>query len=248
MLGVLLGIVYHGLVFGVGSAIVAVILSPAQYVKVVKQELVLGYMRIITQSYNSGGLRIFFRGCGPYALMQFVSSFSFGVAEYLSNIIILSMGSGILLSVTLRAILGGALETVTTVYYEMQEIARNKGDLLLSKVGVSQVFFVIFLRNILFWLAPSLSFELTSHFSLSYGEVFLLSCVLGLLAGIITTPLDVIATKNCGGTGDLSVLFRLRNIVRQGELEVVFAGAYIRVAQIMIYSIQAAFIELWLTK
>ncbi len=220
--------------FGLTSALAAVVLAPLQYLKVIRQETYLSYSSIVLTSFKKGGFSIFFRGALPYAIMNFISSASFGVSEFISKKILV-YSSGLLISVVIRSLLGGFIETVSTIHSEMKEISKNKGELMKSKAVASSIFTSILIRNCIFWAPSAISYEVSVNYPDSYSSCIPL--ILGLISGLVSIPFDVVATKSCGGlNNNHNFLDKLKIIFANNKKEV-FAGTLIRIVQMALFTL-----------
>ena len=232
---------YNSLLFGITAAIIAVLISPLQFIKIIRQETLNGYKIIIANAFNQGKLKIFFRGAAPYALLQFISSAAFGFSDFLSNII-LQNNKNLLLAVLIRSLLGGTLETIATISTEVREISRNKGELMKKKGKPSSILLPIWIRNSIFWIASTLSFEIYQYTNITASQSAILAFFLGIIAGIFSIPPDLLATQNCGAEQNMTAIARLNMIIKQNGIDKTFAGTKIRIIQIALFSLTTEYI------
>ncbi|AHX11805.1 hypothetical protein NHE_0886 [Neorickettsia helminthoeca str. Oregon] len=223
------------LVYAALAAFVAFFVSPVQYVKVVRQDTARSYSSIFRETwYRDDCLRIFFGGAAPYVVMNFLSNLSFGLSDMVSERV-LPLGYGILTGIFFRALLGGAIETLMTVYPEVREIVRNKRELASGDGKVSSVLFPSFLRNSVAWLGSTSAYEISTRFHLESGVSILLSVCMGLIFAIVSIPFDVLVTQSCAAREELTLLNRVLRIMRDSKNKFLL-GSVIRVLQIVIFT------------
>lgn len=217
--------------FGSTAALLGILISPVQYLKIIKQETHAAYLKILRQSIRDKGIKILFRSCIPFAQLNFLINGAFGIAHYISNMI-LDENSSVIVSAITRAILGSIIETLLTVNTEVREITRNKLEYMHKKGRASSIIMPAFLRNAIPWFAAALAHEISIR---TDWEGFALSFILGLSAGIISTPLDVMVTQSCGAQDDMSMLRRMNIAVKTKGFESVYAGTAMRILQIIAF-------------
>lgn len=267
----MLYLIIEGLFFGLLAALAAFIISPVQYLKIIRQETGAAYTKILkTTLREKNPLKVFYRGALPYTIMNFLSNAAFGLSDYISNLILHSNNNSNILNISnidpniasgadiainniiiinyslftgvaLRSFLGGIIETLFTIYPEIQEILRNKGQLVKDYSNsffknASKIIFPIFFRNSIAWVGITLSYEISIRYSVELKYSIILSLIIGLIFGFFSLPLDVIVTQNCGGITNLSVLQRLSQIFRKDQSRLL-AGATIRIGQICIFTL-----------
>ena len=229
-------VLYESFVFGITAAMIAAFLAPLQFIKIIRQETLGNYRDIVRKAFSQGKFKIFFRGVTPYVILQFVSSAAFGVSNFVSGII-LEYNKGFLIAVLIRSLLGGVLETTATVFTEVREISRNKGELMKSKGRASSIFLPILIRNSIFWLASALSFEIHKRTHIASLQSAVLAFLLGVVAAVISIPHDLLATQSCGAESDMGVVARFKKIVQIHGVDKAFAGIKIRIIQIAMFSL-----------
>ena len=229
-------ILYESFVFGITAAITATFLAPLQFMKIIRQETLDNYRDIARDSFSRGKFKIFFRGAVPYAVLQFVSSAAFGVSNFTSGII-LEHSESFLAAVLVRSLLGGALETAATISTEVREISRNKGELMQSKGRASSIVLPIWIRNSIFWFASALSFEIYKRTHITSSQSAALAFLLGVVAGVLSIPPDLLATQSCGAAKDIGIMARFRGLMQINGVDKAFAGAKIRIIQIALFSL-----------
>lgn len=233
----LYSLIFDGMVFGATSAILALLISPLQYVKIMKQETGKHYLVICRDSYRNYGIAIFFRAAIQYAMLNFVSSASFGISHYFSSKAISQVASfSIALAPVLRSLIGGFMETLLTFQIEIKEINKNKGNNSKNERNFLTIILLVFLRNSLFWLGATSAFELSGHAQLPPSYTFWLTFVFGLVAGVISTPVDALATRICGSQERIGVVKSLYRILRY-DRDIAFAGTFVRIVQIILYTV-----------
>lgn len=223
------------LVYASFASVVALVIAPVQYLKIVRQETASSYTFILVNTLKKRkALKIFFSGALPYVAMNFLSNLSFGLSERVSGIL-LPLHYNVFAGIFARAILGGVIETVMTVYPEVREIVRNKGDLAFGKGRLSSVLFPSFLRNSVVWLGTTSSYEISVRAGLGIHESVFLSLVLGLVFGIISVPLDVVVTQSCAAEKELTLLKRVM-LIASSPGNRFLLGSIIRVFQICVFT------------
>lgn len=235
------------LAHGIACMIVAYLVAPTQFVKVIYQETRASYTSIVTKHIRARNFRIFFSGAHIYAFRQFIAALAFGMAQwlYLSSLRCFPLTNFILL-VTWQCFLAGIVETVVTVYSEAQEIAANKGTLMKRKAKISDIFTPLLLRNILAGSAAILAYEITKNMS-GIATNMLVSAILGIAVSALTMPFDLIATQNCGSEVPMTWIGRLKqNIIVEKKFGVIFNGLAMRILQIVPYSVAHSLVMLFL--
>ncbi len=232
-------------IFGFLSCITAIIISPLQFIKIIRQQTGDSYSRIIKENYKKHGMRVFYRGGYSYGQFQFLSSFSFGVSEFCCIFFLKKFSLDMsLIAVFIRAISAGIFETTLTVKSEVQEIAKNKGDLMKKEGTISSIFEAAFIRNTVFWMASLLAFYFIKKMSLSGFEGGFLAFIFGIIFAIATIPVDLVATHNCGDDERHSVYSRLKKVLSEGNYSSMYNGSLMRVIQISIFTIVTTITEM----
>ncbi|ACT69847.1 hypothetical protein ACJZTR_03850 [Neorickettsia risticii] len=223
------------LVYASFAGVVAFAIAPLQYLKIIRQETAASYSSIFFRAFGkSGAIGIFFGGALPYVTMNFLANLSFGLSDRISEIV-LPVQYGILIGIFVRAFLGGAIETVLTIYPEVREIVRNKGDLAFGKGRALSILFPAFLRNSVAWLGATSSYEISTKLCLSMDTSLILSVILGLVFGIISIPLDVMVTQSCAAKEELTLIRRMLLVATDSSSKFLL-GSTIRILQISIYT------------
>ena len=232
--------------FGIIAAIIAVIISPLQFIKIIRQQTGKSYSKIIKENYKKYGIKVFYRGAYPYGKLQFLSSFSFGLSEFCCIFVLKKFNLELsFIAVFIRAISAGLFETTFSVKAEMQEISRNKGELMKQKGTVASILEAIFIRNVLFWMASLVSFYFINKISLNGLAGGLLAFVFGIIFAIITIPIDLVATHNCGDDEKHSVFSRIKKILTtEGCYSSIYYGSFMRVIQISIFTVFTTITEM----
>ncbi|WP_338364824.1 hypothetical protein [Candidatus Xenohaliotis californiensis] len=226
---------FEGIVFGATAAILSLLIAPMQYLKIMRQETGKKYLNIAKNSYKMHGISVFFRAAIAYSLLNFVSSASFGVSNYFSNLL-LKDKQLLFFAPMLRSLLGGLIETLATLRIEIREINKNKGNNNKNETSLLTMALLILMRNSVFWLGATISFEITKTFNLNAIIVFWLTLLTGLFAGILSTPVDAVATRVCGAEKTINIINACHQIIK-GDRNIVFAGTVIRIQQIILYTI-----------
>lgn len=230
------------MVFGFFSAITAVILTPSQYLKIQKQEYHNEkYIQIIKRTLKNQNWKTFFIGIKPYVALSFLTSTFFGISDYLAHQITDILHTSILLTILIRAFLGGTTESIGVLYFEIKEIVRNKNKTNTSHkikdTKILPVLSMLILRNSDVRGASIIISEIGSMYHFNEFKSMFYSFVLGIIFGIITTPFDVLVTKNCGDKKEMGIFKQLKNIIINAQNDERYAGATIRFLQIGVYSI-----------
>lgn len=236
MLQPLIDMFIVGIFFGLSSALVAILISPLQFIKVNRQATGFSYTKIIYSTIKIKGVRAFFRGAIPYGIMNFLSSMAFGFSQYFSNSLPLEVYLNILGVIIFRSVLAGVIETIFSIHAELREISLNKGSLIISKPKVSNIFMAILLRNIIFWMGALISFELEDKLKLTKFMGIILSLVFGIICAVLTITLDVVATQNCGSLNKIGVWSRFKKLFKKTDEDLLLAGVVIRIIQVGIFT------------
>lgn len=239
---------FDPLAHGIACLIVAYLVAPAQFVKVVYQETGQSYTSIVSRYMSAKNFKIFFSGAHIYALRQVISALAFGISQWL---FLCSAGYCTLSSFTLLVIwecfLAGMVETLVTVYSEAKEIAANKGKLMKRKEKVMDIFTPILLRNVLSASASILAYEFTKDIDGLYINIFI-SALLGIAVSALTMPFDLIATQNCGTEIPMTWISRFKyNIRVEKKILTIFNGLTMRIIQIVPYSVAHSLVMVFLS-
>lgn len=232
---------------GIACMVVAYLVAPTQFIKVVYQETKESYSAIITKYIHIRNFKIFFSGSHIYALRQFIAAFAFGIAQWLY---FLSLNyfpiTNFILLVVWQCFLAGGVETVVTVYSEAREITANKGPLMKREAKILDIITPILLRNILACSAAVLGYEITKNMT-GMGMNILVSSIAGIGVSVLTMPFDLIATQNCGAEIPMTWIGRLKqNVVVEKNFRVIFNGLTMRMIQIIPYSVAHSLVMLLL--
>jgi hypothetical protein len=237
MLNQLLQLLVTGFFYGTISAIFAMLISPLQFLKIIRQQTGKKYTKIFYDTINRSGFFTFFRGAIPYATMNFFSSMAFGVSEYLSEYVIKVALLPLVIAIIVRATLGGFIETMFSSYSELKEITKNKGSLIKTKPRLVTIIIPILLRNIIFWYGSVISYEISIKYDLGVMLSVVIAFCLGVIFAICSIAFDVIATQNCGDIENKGVIRRFKEILEGGNSSAIFAGTLMRIIQIGIFTI-----------
>lgn len=238
---------FDPLAHGVACMIVAYLVAPAQFVKVVFQETGESYTSIITRCIRTKNIKLFFAGAHIYALRQVIAALAFGISQWL---FLCSTSYYPIMNFTLlvswECCLAGIVETVVTVYSEAKEIAANKGPLMKGKEKVIDIFTPILLRNILGAAPCILAYEFTKDIHGVWMNI-VVSTLLGIAASALTMPFDLIATQNCGAEVPMTWIGRLKyNITVEKKFLAIFNGLTMRILQLVPYSVAHSLVMLFL--
>ncbi|QHD65505.1 hypothetical protein [Neorickettsia findlayensis] len=232
-------VILGGVFFGSFSAVAAVLMSPLQFLKIMRQQTRSSYRKIALDTLSDGGLAPFFRGALPYAVMNFLSSMSFGISEAISAIALKSFFHPTILFVVLfRSMLGGLLETLFSIWAEICEISRNKGTLMENKATLRGVALPILVRNMIFWSASVVSYEISIAYHMSLLSGTAVGLIFGIFAALLSIPLDVVATRNCGAHVRHGVLACVWAVfLGKEDAKYLLYGTIIRVIQIAMFTL-----------
>lgn len=235
--------------YGVFSAITALFLAPLQYLKVHRQEFQTPYLQNIKKNFNRKNWANFFHGSVPYIVMNFISSASFGIFDYFSAKMIFFLNSSILLTIFIRATFGGLGEALATCYFEFKTIIQNKDfEENKSNTNVSIAIILLIIRNAFIWSAAIIVFEISPLMHWNNCQSTIISIILGIIFGIISTPLDVLITRNCGTKLQESLWQQCKEILINYKQNGAFAGGLMRFIQMGIYSAVTLLTMLFLQK
>ncbi|MCT4696784.1 MAG: hypothetical protein V3581_00925 [Candidatus Cardinium sp.] len=240
---------FDPLAHGIACMVVAYLVAPAQFVKVVYQETGEPYTSIVTRCIRTKNFKLFFSGAHIYALRQVIAALAFGVSQWL---FLCSTDyyaiTNFALLVIWECFLAGMVETAVTIYSETKEIAANKGALMKRKERMMDIVTPIFLRNILSSSACILAYEFTKDISGVWINM-MVSTVLGIAVSALTMPFDLIATQNCGSEVPMTWIGRLKhNITVEKKFLAIFNGLTMRILQIVPYSVAHSLVMLFLGK
>jgi branched-subunit amino acid transport protein len=239
-------LIRNALYFGGIAAITALLISPLQFLKIIRQQTGRGYFDITKDYFSNYGIKPFYRGAYPYAKLNFYSSAAFGISEFFMVNLLKSFGLEVtIIGTFLRAIAAGTLETSMTVSSEVKEISRNKGEFMKQKGTVRSIIEAIFIRNTLFWMGSLISFYFMNKMQLSNFMGGIVSFIFGAIFAIITIPVDIVATHNCGDDTKHSIFSRLKKIiVEDGSYKAAYRGSLMRIVQITIFTITTVITEM----
>lgn len=242
-----LSMLREAFIFGLFSCITAILISPLQFLKIIRQQTGEKYSNIIKSNYKKSGIKLFYRGAYPYGKMQFLSSFAFGMSEFCCIFILRKFSlDTALIAVFIRSISAGIFETTFTAKAEVQEISKNKGELMKKEGEVFSILEAIFLRNVLFWMASLLSFYFIQKANLSHEIGGLIAFIFGVIFAIITIPFDLIATHNCGDEENHSVFSRMKKIIKEEKYSSMYRGSLMRIILMSIFTIVTTLTEMLL--
>jgi branched-subunit amino acid transport protein len=110
---------------------------------------------------------------------------------------------------------------------------------------IKSIIEMIFIRNVLFWLGSLLSFYFINKAGLSDFIGTILSFILGMLFAVITIPIDMAATHNCGDDIHCSTIERIKKIIKEGNgYAATYHGSAIRILQMAIFTTATAITEI----
>ena len=240
-----------GILYGILAGFLAALISPLQFLKVLKQKSGKSYKLIMIDSFRMGGIKIFYRAAYPYMIMNFMTNMSFGFADYIAIILLnVNLLDGffniayfsspvfvILKSILLRSIVGGFIETIMTFYHEVSEINYNNGYLKKLRRKDIPLFSFLLIRNIFAWGGAVISYEIIQLYMLN-GIMFdiLVGVLFGIIFAFISLPFDVIVTIRCGEDYQYNIWRQLLIVFRENRNHV-FAGFTIRSIQIVLYTL-----------
>ena len=242
----LISLLKNMLYFGGLSAVAAIVISPLQFLKVIRQQNGYRYSTIIKQYFTKSGIKPFFRGAVPYAKVQFFSSAAFGFSEFFMVMILKKFDADVtLLGIIMRAIAAGVLETALTIDAEVKEISRNKGELMKTPGTIKSVFGPLFIRNIMSWVGSLVTIYFLNKMHLSNFTASILALVLGTVVAVITIPIDMAATQNCGDDIHCSTFARVKKIIQEGGgYSSSYRGSLMRIVQIAIFTVVTSITEM----
>jgi hypothetical protein len=250
-----LGFLKEPFFFGFTSMILALIISPLQFLKIQRQASSSSYFSILKNYYEKHGLSIFFIGAIPFALLQFFSSGAFGFANILINKIIFNFNLEFnVVSILIGTLIAGFFETLATFFFEMKEIEKNKVNLLETSGSAASIVFPLFLRNSLYWVGSLASIfilnliEKKYYINLSTNLIFLISFLTGLIWAVLTIPFDLVVTQAFGSSEKLGIFDRLKKNIFEGGYQEIFKGSFMRVIMSTLFTIAIVLTEYFLKK
>jgi hypothetical protein len=240
-----LSLLKEAFIFGTLSCITAIAISPLQFMKRMRQQTGNDYSKIAKENYKKSGIKVFYRGAYPYGQLQFLSSFSFGLSEFCCIFVLKKYNLDTsFIAVLIRAISAGIFETVFTARAEVQEISKNKGELMKQRGTIASILEAIFMRNVLFWIGPLLSFYFINKAHLSGLTSGFVAFVIGIIFGVLTIPFDLVATHNCGDDEKYSVFSRIKKVLSEGQYSSIYYGSMMRIIQNSIFTIVTTITEM----
>lgn len=234
---------------GIACLLVAYLVVPSQFVKIVYQETGESYGSILSRYLRAGNLSIFFSGAHIFALRQFISAVAFGMAQWLFYCLIAIYPiSNVIYLILWQCCLNGIVETIMTVYSEIKEIAANKGHLMQRKESIMDVFVPLLIRNILAGSPAILAYETTKHMD-GIAVNVTISGIFSIVAAILAMPFDLTATQSCGSMVPMHWVRRLQQNVSIGRgFFSIFSGLTMRIIQLCAFSIIHGLVILFLKK
>ena len=244
----IIGLLKNIFYFGLAGAFVAFLVNPLQFLKILRQQTGRQYQSIIEDNYKLYGIKVFYRGLIPYIMLNFLVNAAFGISEFFATMILSPHNLQLtIFGVIVRMISASLFEILFTAKAEVQEIARNKGDLMKKNGEVSSILSAIFVRNIVNWMGALFSIYFIHLFQLNYSQGFLLSFFVGVIFAIMTLPFDIVATHNCGDIEKLSIFQRLKKIsFESGGYHGAYRGSLMRIIMITCYSVSIVVVERFL--
>lgn len=230
-------IVYVASIYGVFAAIVAFIISPLQFLKVQKQQTNRGYVDLLYDAVKLNGFAVLYIGAVPYTCMSFLSNLAFGFSDYLFFYINQHLTLFLFSRIFILSLIGGVFETVFIFYHEVNEVCRNKLNLIeTSRKRYIKLIPVMIIRNSISWLSVALMFELDYAFHLPFVLSILFGIIFSILFSCISIPLDVVITRNCGAKIPVSTVKMISFLIQEKKSHL-FSGAIMRILQIVIFTL-----------
>ena len=234
------------LIYCIPTMLFAMPMSCIQFVKIHKQNYdTKSYSYIIHHYYSEKGLKVFFRGIIPYTAMNGVSSGIYPFASLLilytlpDNKFIFNIGEINIWPIVLASFLGiyaGIIETSFTIKLESKEILRNK-FIEKTKMSVFSIYLPIFLRNTLYWLPACICDAIAESYGVSFSIITVLSLFLGFVAGFVTLPFDVYATRKFGEDERKYNINSFINDIKNIGSSKLFSGTLCRCIQIAMFTL-----------
>lgn len=231
--------------FGSVAALVAIIVTPLQFLKIMRQQTGWTYSYIFHHEKKLYGPSVFYRALIPYVAMSFLINAAFGISEHFSvKFLHLFLIENTFWGMIFRALAAGLLETIFTIRAEVIEITKNKIDLMKTKGTIISILVPAFLRNTIAWLGALLSLYFILKFNISFYNGMIIAFIIGLIISILSLPFDVITTQNCGDIQKLSVIQRMKKIIKERGYKGAYAGSLMRIIQITLFTIGTTISEL----
>ncbi len=234
-------------IYGSAAALIGALVYPMQFLKVIRQQTGAEYLDIIEQNYKTSGVKNFYRGVFAYMIIQFFSNTSFAISEFFSLKFLSIYGAELtIFGILFRGFLASILETAMTIKSEVDVISANKGELMKKSGEISAIIASIFIRNSAIWFGSLWSIYFINKFHMNDLSSFFLSFVVGIIFGIISLPLDIVATHNCGDIEKLSIFQRLKKISFESDGYVaMYRGSIMRVIMMTCYSVGVVFVTMF---
>lgn len=225
--------------YGFIAALVAVLVTPLQFLKIIRQQTGQNYSYIFHNEKKLHGPTVFYRALIPYVAMSFLINTAFGISEHFSiKFLHLFLIENTIWGMIFRIIAAGLMETIFTIKAEVIEISKNKIDLMKTKGTIISILIPAFLRNTMAWVGTLLSTYFILKFDISFFyNGIILAFIIGLIISILSLPFDVIATQNCGDIQELSITQRMKKIINEGGYIGVYSGSLMRIIQITLFTV-----------
>jgi hypothetical protein len=234
--------------FGITGVIIAILVNPLQFLKIIRQQTGKKYKEIIADNYQKYGIKVFYRSLIPYMMLNFLVNAAFGISEFFMNLLLSPYNLQLtILGIIIRIISASFFETLLTARSEVKAIAKNKGNLMIEDGKVSAILPAIIARNAVNWMGALFSVYFIHLFELNYLHGFILSFFVGIIFAIATLPFDIVATHNCGDIEKLSILERLKKIsFEAGGYHGAYRGSLMRIIMMTCYSVGIVIVERYL--
>lgn len=245
------------LIFGSVGFFVSIIAAPLAFLRTQRQQTGDDYLSLIKKNKEKYGYSVFFSGFFYYAIMNAISSGSFGLVEGLSIPLIKwqNLDPYSFFGILLRTLFLGTFETILIVYFDYKAIQSQKIGLLENKkLKILSFFTPSFIKNTIIWGGTTFSifiiYKLYESFpDINYMIKILISFTFGVLFATAALPFDVICVKRVGVYDhERSMISILKECIQADGLKRIFAGGMMRVLILGIFTISTVLTDLFLKK
>ena len=235
---------FHGIV----CWLLAYVLAPSQFLKVVHQETKQPYIIILKKYLVGKNYKKFFSGVHVYALRQLISALSFGFAQgvYLYSLSCFPIMCKVCL-IHWQCFLIAGIETLVTIHSELKEIVANKGKLMKREGTIGDIITPVFLRNFLVGSTSIVAHEWTKYVQGGVWTNMVICTLCAIVLSVLAMPFDCMATQSCGAAVRMTWFYRLKQyIIVEKQWLAIFNGTFMRILQIVVYSLARSLVMICL--
>ena len=233
----MINILYELLLYGVPIFIVALIISPVQFVKINRQNSnKLGYKDIIIQNYRSKGLKVFYSGGISYAVSIAVSVLVYPFALVIHKLYHIEY---VFLSGLYLTLISSFLETAMSFIFVAKNILESK---FINKKNVNpfSIFIPLFFRNSIIWASFSMIDVYIDSGLIEVKNAFFLTNFLGIISVYLSLPFDVYFSRKYGN--EWYNIKKFYEELKCFGIYNMFKGLLCRIIMVCIYNMVLVFI------